>query len=70
VTYKIRLDDLKKAVQWVEANSRDVMVRIEQHYDGRNIVIKCVDKYEATVEIKLFNDGAMNVKIIKEEDLK
>jgi hypothetical protein len=66
---KIKLEDLKKAVQWVEANSRDVMVTLVENPD-RHLVIKCTDKYEVSVEIKLFNDGTMGPRITKEDALK
>lgn len=67
---KIKLEDLKKAVQWMEANSRDVMITIENHHDGRNLVLKCQDKYEVSVEIKLYHDGTMGPRILKEDALK
>lgn len=67
---KIKLEDLKKAVQWIEANSRDVQVKIEKDVNDRNMIIKCTDKYDVSVEIKLFNEGSMGPRILKEDNLK
>ena len=67
---KIKLEDLKKAVAWIEANTREVIIRFEMHQDGRNLAIKCTDKYDVAVEIKLFNEGTMGPRITKEDALK
>lgn len=66
---KIAVADLKKAVQWIEANTREVQVRIELAHDGRNLCIKCEDKFSTAVEITLFNDASMSAKIRKEDIL-
>jgi hypothetical protein len=66
---KIAVSDLKKALAWIEANTREVNVRLELHHDGRNLSIKCEDKYQVQVEIKLFNDGTMQPRITKEDAL-
>lgn len=66
---KLKIEDLKKALQWIEANSRDVYVTIEKCHQDRNLILKCQDKYEVQVEIKLFNEGNMGPRITKEDAL-
>lgn len=66
---KISLADLKKAVAWIEANSRDVHVRIEKCNQDRNLIFKCEDKFAVQVEIKLFADSNMQPRILKEDAL-
>jgi hypothetical protein len=66
---KISLEELKRAVSWIEANSRDVQVEI---YTGErnNLRLKCMDRYDREVEITLFEDQTMLPKIRKTEVLK
>lgn len=63
---KIAVVDLKKALKWVEANSNDTHVNIlliDQ------MVIQTKDKYQAYVEITLYEESAMLPKIKKEDVL-
>jgi len=66
---KISLEELKRAVAWIEANSRDIQVRLET-YEGNKLHLKCMDKYESEVEITLFENSSMLPKIKKTEVLK
>lgn len=66
---KIKLEDLKKAVQWAEANSRDVMIVVKAN-DDRYLTLSCADRYDVSVEIKVFSEGSMGPRITKEEALK
>lgn len=66
---KISVDDLKKAIKWIESSSKDTHVAVELAYDGRNLSIRCKDKYEAQVEITLYTDSSMLPKIRKEDVL-
>jgi hypothetical protein len=64
---KIAIDDLKKAIKWLDANSNDTHVNIlliDQ------FMMQCKDKYEAQVEITLFEDSMMLPKIRKEDLLR
>lgn len=63
---KIAINDLKKALTWLEGHSNDThinMVWVD------NLIIQCKDKYEQSVEIKLYEDSNMLPKIRKEEVL-
>jgi hypothetical protein len=66
---KINIDELKKAVNWLEANSRDVMVQIYT-FESNKLTLKCLDRYENEVEIVIYEDGQMMPKIRKTEILK
>jgi hypothetical protein len=66
---KIDLMELKKAVQWIEANSRDIQIRVEVDSNGRNLILKCEDRTQVQIEIKLFHEASMGAKIRKEESL-
>jgi hypothetical protein len=66
---KIAVSDLKKAIQWIEANTREVQVLVELAHDGRNLCFKCEDKFSTSVEITLFSDASMLAKIKKEDVL-
>lgn len=66
---KIAVADLKKALNWIEANSRDLLVRVEMAQDGRNLSIKCEDVKQVQVDITLFNDSNMQPRIKKEDAL-
>ena len=59
---KIAIADLKKAIAWVEANSNNTHVDIKW---DENMFIRCKDKYDAAIEIKL-SENNMLPKIIKE----
>lgn len=66
---KISLQELKKAVQWIEANTNSVMVNVEIYGDA--VLLRVVDKNEEYVEISLFDTERSNMfpKITKTERL-
>lgn len=64
---KIGLEDLKKAIAWVEANTNDLFVNI-QLIDTK-MSLKCTDKYDASVEIVLTEESRLMPKIRKEDRL-
>lgn len=66
---KIALADLKKAVNWIEENSKDVVISVLDHQDGK-LYLKCTDKYEVSVEIILYHESSMLPKIKKEDLLR
>lgn len=66
---KIRLEDLKKAVAWAEANSRDLFVQV-MSIDGNKLTIKCLDRQDSDVEITLFDSGNLMPKIRRTDILK
>lgn len=66
---KIAVEDLEKTLKWVKANSMDVFLGLELDHSGRNIVLKCQDKYQSHVEITLFSESNMKPKIRKEDIL-
>lgn len=67
---KIKLAELKKAISWVEQNSQDVLLNITIDENRESYLkIVCKDRYEVYCEIKVFNDGLMLPKIIKESNL-
>lgn len=63
---KIAVADLKKALKWVEANSNDTHVNILLI---NQMVIQATDKYQAYVQITLYEDSSMLPKITKEDVL-
>lgn len=65
---KIALLDLKKAIQWIEINTNDSLVSINDM--GTFLMIECKDKYEEQVDIRLFSGNLMLPKIRKETILK
>lgn len=64
---KISVSDLKKALKWVEEHSNDNHVNL--HLIDQ-LTIGCKDKYQAQVEIVLYEDSMMLPKIRKEDVLK
>ena len=67
---KIKLTELKKALAWVEQNSADVILNVSIDENRESYLkIQCKDRYEVFVEIKVFHDGLMLPKIIKESNL-
>jgi len=66
---KISLEELKKAIGWIEANSRDSHIQILTG-DSSKLVLKCADRLDTEVEITLFNDQTMLPKIKKTEILR
>lgn len=64
---KIDIRDVKKAVQWVESNTKTDIV---DFYIGDNkLVITTIDKYSTQVEIILYENSSMLAKIKKTEVL-
>jgi hypothetical protein len=60
---KIDVKDLKKALQWIEENTHAEKVSL---YMGDNkLTITTMDKYEAQVEIILYENSSMMPKIKK-----
>ena len=66
---RVDINELKKAVQWMETNSRDLKVNIFV-YDSNKFTLSCMDKFDNEVEITLFSDGQMLPKIKKTEILR
>jgi hypothetical protein len=66
---KIEVAQLKKAVQWIEANTNDLSVQIYTS-DGNKLLLKATDKMGHEVEITLYSDSQMLPKIKKTEVLK
>lgn len=64
---KIDLIELKKAVQWIEVNTKEVRVFVET--DGNDLIFKTFDKNEQSVTIRLYSDNTLP-KITKTEILK
>lgn len=65
---KISISDIKKAIQWIEVNTNESHVSLIMVDSA--LIIDCKDKYEQSIEIKLFNDNMMLPKIRKETLLK
>ena len=63
---KISISDLKKALDWIQQNSNDTHINI---LTIEQFTISCKDKYQAQVEITLFEDSMMLPKIKKEDNL-
>lgn len=66
--FKVKLSDLKKAVQWIEANTHNEDVTVMM-VDNRNLVFKCFDRNDSEVEITIFGGGELMAKIKKTEVL-
>lgn len=66
---KISLTELKKALQWIEANTNALNIIID--FSGDSITIKTVDRYEQAVAIELYDTdrSQMMPKITKTERL-
>jgi hypothetical protein len=64
---KISVDDLKKAIDWITANSLDTHVQVIIQ-EGK-LFLKCMDKYQVSVEIKIFEGSGLMPKIKKETNL-
>lgn len=65
---KLDLLQLKKAVQWIEANTNEVLVKVYMS-EANKFSIKCTDKYDSEVEITLTEEGTSLPKIKKTEIL-
>ena len=66
---KVSIDELKKAVVWLQGNSRDLDVQVYTH-NGTQLIIKAMDKYENEVEITIYENGTLLPKIRKTEILR
>lgn len=66
---KISLIELKKALQWIEANTNALNIIID--FSGDSITIKTVDRHEQAVAIELYDTdrSQMMPKITKTERL-
>lgn len=64
---KVKLDELKKAISWIEVNSKDLSVGITGA-DGR-LYINCTDKYDSSVEIVIFDEKTAVMPKIKKTDI-
>lgn len=64
---KISLQDLKKAVAWIEANTNADYVSL--HFGDNKLVVETTDKYSAGVEINLYPEGTLMPTIKKTERL-
>ena len=65
---KFELVELKKALTWIETNTRDMAVRL-QIVEGI-LYINTTDKYESSVEIKVYHvDAHLMPTISKTERL-
>lgn len=60
---KFDLKDLKKAVSWVEANTNSD--KIDIYITDNKLIIATADKYQAQVEIILYEGASMMPKIKK-----
>lgn len=66
---KYDINELKKAIQWIEANSRDVFITVFSMREGE-LYFSCSDRQDNHVHITLYSDGQMMPKITKTEILK
>lgn len=67
---KVSIDELKKAVKWVEANSNATAIKVHIINDSTSkLYIDCDDKYGSSIEIVLYEDGTMLPKIKRTEVL-
>ena len=65
---KISLEELKRAVGFIEAHTNEISVNIEiQHNE---VLLKSFDKSGKSVIIKLFSDSSMHPTITRTEILK
>lgn len=64
---KVSVDHLKKAVDWIRVNSHDQIINLEIK-DG-HMIIRCSDKYQVVVDIKIFTEASREPRIIKEDTL-
>lgn len=64
---KVDLKDLKKAIQWFEANTN--ADKIDFYMGDNKLTITSLDKYSSQVEIVLYEDSSMLPKIKKTEVL-
>jgi len=65
---KLALQDLKKMIQWIEINTNDLFVHLNE--DGHKMIVKCTDKHDRTVTIELYEDNNLLPRISKTEVLR
>jgi hypothetical protein len=66
---KISIDDLKKAIDWLRANTNQMDVSIYAG-DGNKLSLTAIDRNDTEVEIVLYADNQMMPKIKKTEILR
>jgi hypothetical protein len=66
---KVDIKDLKKAIAWFEANTKADTLTIYNYGTTDKIFLETFDKYEASVQITIFESGTMMPKITKTEIL-
>lgn len=66
---KIDIKDLKKALDWIEANTKAEYVYLHNYGANNKLFIETFDKYEASIQITIFEQGTMMPKITKTEVL-
>ena len=64
---KIELADIKSVISWMDKNSSDVQMDVK--IDNNELTVRCKDKYQADIEIKVFPPGGRKPRIIKEDAL-
>jgi len=64
---KIKFDELKKALTWIETNTQDISMNIT--IDTNIMTIRTFDKYESEVIIEIFDDGIRTAKIKRTDAL-
>ena len=63
---KVKLDELKKALQWMEANTNAVDLRISD--DGHKLLIEAFDRADSHVTITLYSTQAATLPKITKTD--
>lgn len=66
---KIALDELKKAIQWIESNSKDLKIEVYT-FEQNKLTLKCMDKLDQEVEITMYSEGSYLPKIKKTDILR
>lgn len=64
---KISIDDVKKALEWLRANSLETHVDIQMH--PGLIRINSMDRYQTSVEIKIFDADSSTLPKIRRESV-
>jgi hypothetical protein len=65
---KIKLSELKDAIAWIEANTNEEVINIEE--DDKICFIKCFDKNDRQVQVEVFGtDNALMPKLTRTERL-
>jgi len=66
---KVDIKDLKKAIAWFEANTKAETIALHNYGHSDKLFIETFDKYDASVQITIFESGTMMPKITKTEIL-